>query len=102
MCSRSALARKSHLVGAEVLTKMYSVGVTRFKTKLVPGGMATVYRRQDQVLDRTDAIKMMLPQYTSDHSFAARFKQEAQAAALESPVLSPFFIARVASPTTLS
>ena len=45
------------------------------------GGMATVYRGLDEVLGRTVAIKTMLPQYANDPSFAARFKQEAQAAA---------------------
>ena len=52
------------------------------------GGMATVYRGLDQVLGRTVAIKTMLPQYATDPSFAARFKQEAQAAAaLQSPYI---------------
>ena len=50
--------------------------------------MATVYRAQDQVLDRTVAVKIMLPQYAGDATFAARFKQEAQAAAgLSSPYI---------------
>ena len=52
------------------------------------GGMATVYRGLDEVLGRTVAIKTMLPQYANDPSFAARFKQEAQAAAaLQSPYI---------------
>lgn len=46
--------------------------------KIGTGGMATVYRGLDEVLGRTVAIKTMLPQYASDPSFAARFKQEAQ------------------------
>ena len=45
------------------------------------GGMATVYRGTDQTLDRLVAIKVMLERYAQDPSFAARFKQEAQAAA---------------------
>lgn len=50
--------------------------------------MATVFRAQDQVLDRTVAVKIMLPQYAGDATFAARFKQEAQAAAgLSSPYI---------------
>lgn len=58
------------------------------KDKVGTGGMATVYRAQDQVLDRTVAVKMMLPQYAGDATFAARFKQEAQAAAgLSSPYI---------------
>jgi len=56
--------------------------------KIGTGGMATVYRGVDEVLGRTVAIKTMLPQYAADESFAARFKQEAQAAAaLQSPYI---------------
>ena len=52
------------------------------------GGMAEVYRGSDEVLGRTVAVKLMLPQYAQDPSFAARFKQEAQAAAnLQSPYI---------------
>ena len=58
------------------------------KDKVGNGGMATVYRAQDQVLDRMVAVKIMLPQYAGDPTFAARFKQEAQAAAgLSSPYI---------------
>ncbi len=56
--------------------------------KIGTGGMAIVYRGVDDVLGRTVAIKTMLPQYANDQSFAARFKQEAQAAAaLQSPYI---------------
>lgn len=56
--------------------------------KIGTGGMAAVYRGIDAVLGRTVAIKTMLPQYAADPSFAARFKQEAQAAAaLQSPYI---------------
>ena len=56
------------------------------KEKVGTGGMATVFRAQDQVLNRAVAVKIMLPQYAGDPTFAARFKLEAQAAAaLQSP-----------------
>ena len=56
--------------------------------KIGTGGMAIVYRGLDDVLGRTVAVKIMLPQYANDPSFAARFKQEAQAAAaLQSPYI---------------
>lgn len=50
--------------------------------------MAEVFKAQDETLGRTVAIKTMLPQYASDPTFAARFRQEAQAAAnLASPYI---------------
>ncbi len=67
-------------------------GRYRIQGKIGIGGMATVYRGTDEVLGRTVAIKTMLPQYAADPSFAARFKQEAQAAAaLQSPYIVSIF-----------
>ncbi len=52
------------------------------------GGMAEVYRAQDNVLGRPVAVKVMLPQYASDATFTQRFRQEAAAAAnLQSPYI---------------
>lgn len=52
------------------------------------GGMAEVYRAQDNVLGRMVAVKVMLPQYAADQSFTQRFKQEAASAAnLQSPYI---------------
>ena len=52
------------------------------------GGMAEVYQGQDNVLGRSVAIKIMLPQYAEDATFTARFRQEAAAAAnLSSPYI---------------
>lgn len=63
-------------------------GRYRIAEKIGIGGMAEVYKAQDEVLGRTLAIKVMLPQYAADPSFAARFRQEAQAAAnLQSPYI---------------
>ena len=45
------------------------------------GGMAEVYRAQDNVLGRLVAVKVMLPQYAADESFTQRFKHEAASAA---------------------
>lgn len=45
------------------------------------GGMAVVYRAQDERLNRTVAIKMMRPQFASDPNFLLRFRREAQAVA---------------------
>jgi len=70
-----------------VLDKVFS-NRYRLTEKLGIGGMAEVYKATDEVLGRTVAVKVMLPQYASDETFAARFKQEAQAAAnLASPYI---------------
>ena len=45
------------------------------------GGMAEVWRGHDRILNRTVAIKTLLPQYARDTSFVDRFRREAQAAA---------------------
>jgi serine/threonine-protein kinase len=45
------------------------------------GGMAEVWRGHDRVLNRTVAIKTLLPQFARDASFVNRFRREAQAAA---------------------
>lgn len=63
-------------------------GRYRITEKIGIGGMAEVYKAQDETLGRTVAVKTMLPQYASDPTFAARFRQEAQAAAnLSSPYI---------------
>jgi serine/threonine-protein kinase len=43
--------------------------------------MAEVWRGHDRVLNRTVAIKTLLPQFARDASFVDRFRREAQAAA---------------------
>ena len=65
----------------QVLDNRYEI-----QSKIGSGGMATVYKAFDRRLQRTVAIKVMLPQYAHDEAFAARFEKEAQAAAgLSSP-----------------
>ena len=43
------------------------------------GGMADVYRARDTVLKRLVAIKVLKEEYSSDASFVAKFRREAQA-----------------------
>ena len=45
------------------------------------GGMAEVYRAEDTLLERTVAVKVLRPQFSSDPDFLARFQQEARFAA---------------------
>ena len=49
------------------------------------GGMATIYRANDAQLDRDVAVKILRPEYGRDPDFGARFRQEAQSAAVAEP-----------------
>ena len=50
-------------------------------TKIGCGGMATVYKARDNVLNRNVAIKVLREEFTTDEEFIKRFNIEAQAAA---------------------
>ncbi len=68
-------------MSGKILGERYELG-----ERIGVGGMAAVYAAHDTVLDRKVAVKVMLPQYAADPSFAKRFRQEATAAAnLQSP-----------------
>jgi len=45
------------------------------------GGMATVYRARDKMLERDVAIKLLRDDYSDEDNFRAKFRQEARAAA---------------------
>ena len=45
------------------------------------GGMATVYKAKDHVLNRLVAVKVLKDEFTTDAEFVKRFNTEAQAAA---------------------
>jgi serine/threonine-protein kinase len=45
------------------------------------GGMATVYRARDKMLERDVAIKLLRDDYSDNNEFRERFRQEARAAA---------------------
>jgi tRNA A-37 threonylcarbamoyl transferase component Bud32 len=51
----------------------------RIVAKLGQGGMGMVFRAVDTTLDRTVALKIILPQYAGDEGLRERFLQEAQA-----------------------
>ena len=56
------------------------------------GGMATVYKAVDPVLDRAVAIKVMHTHLAADPTFVGRFRHEAQAvAALRHPNIVKVF-----------
>ncbi|MDQ3778289.1 MAG: protein kinase, partial [Actinomycetota bacterium] len=45
------------------------------------GGMSTVWRAVDRLLDRTVAIKVLHEQYTQDAEYVERFRREARSVA---------------------
>src|SRR5947209_11805573 len=45
------------------------------------GGMSSVYKARDRLLERNVALKVLHDQYTSDDDFVERFKREARAVA---------------------
>ena len=45
------------------------------------GGMATVYRAKDHILNRDVAVKVLRDEFTTDDEFVKRFNAEAQSAA---------------------
>lgn len=49
--------------------------------KVGGGGMAVVYKAKDLFLNRTVAVKILRPEFSSDEDFVHRFRREAQAAA---------------------
>jgi serine/threonine-protein kinase len=53
----------------------------KLEDRLGSGGMATVYRAQDLMLERPIAIKVLRTDYSKDPAFRERFRQEAKAAA---------------------
>ena len=53
----------------------------KLEDPLGSGGMATVYRAQDLMLERPIAIKVLRADYSKDPAFRERFRQEAKAAA---------------------
>ena len=56
------------------------------------GGMATVYKAKDHVLNRYVAVKILKDEYTTDSDFIKRFNSEAQsAAALTHPNIVSIF-----------
>ena len=57
------------------------LGKYRIVARLGSGGMGTVYRAQDDLIDRTVAIKLLRPELATDAQLLDRFRSEAVALA---------------------
>src|ERR687886_1110418 len=65
----------------EILAERYEV-----EELVGAGGMSSVYRAHDRLLDRKVALKVLHQQYTEDEEYVERFRREARAvAALSHP-----------------
>lgn len=63
------------------MAKQILAGRYELLERIGDGGMASVYRAHDQLLDRYVAIKVLHPQFAGDNDFITRFRKEAQGAA---------------------
>jgi serine/threonine-protein kinase len=63
-------------MGAMVISGRYQLG-----DRLGSGGMSTVYKAVDRVLERTVAVKVLAEHLSDDDKFVARFRREALAVA---------------------
>jgi serine/threonine-protein kinase len=74
------------------LTGQLIAGRYLVKAFIASGGMASVYRAQDQVLEREVALKIIHPHLATDKSFVEKFRREAKmAASLSHPNLVNVF-----------
>ncbi len=62
--------------GGGAIADRYALG-----DRLGSGGMSTVYKATDQVLERTVAVKVLAEHLSDDEKFVARFRREALAVA---------------------
>jgi serine/threonine protein kinase len=63
-------------MGRTLISDRYELG-----DRLGSGGMSTVYRATDRVLERTVAVKVLAEHLSDDEKFVARFRREALAVA---------------------
>ena len=56
-------------------------GRYRIEGRLGAGGMSTVFRATDSVLERSVAVKLLAEHLAEDEAFVARFRREALSAA---------------------
>src|ERR1039457_628588 len=82
------------VAGLDIGTKIAGY---RLDEQIGRGGMAVVYRPQDERLDRRVALKVLAPELARDNAFRHRFIRESRAAAaVDHPNIIPIFAAGAA------
>src|SRR5206468_1843244 len=85
----------------EVTTPTEVAGRYKLENRLGAGGMSTVFRAQDTVLERAVAVKLLAEHLSDDEDFVARFRREALAAArLQHPNIVQVFDSGEDAPST--
>jgi serine/threonine protein kinase len=75
VASRS-LSSDARTVPGELIAERYEL-----EEVVGTGGMSTVYRAHDQLLERDVALKVLHPHYADDEEYVERFRREARAVA---------------------
>ncbi|AEP11491.1 MULTISPECIES: WD40 repeat domain-containing serine/threonine protein kinase [Chloracidobacterium] len=75
-CTKDGAFLAEAFPGARIISGKY-----RLDALIGQGGMGSVYRATHLELDRTIALKIVLPDFVSNHETLERFRQEARAAA---------------------
>ena len=99
-CAEKATAASAERTVCVELKPGTTIGGFEIVGMLGRGGMGMVYRARQPSLDRTVALKLLMPQRAGDTQLQARFEQEAKALArLSDPNIVPVFDAGVAQGT---
>ncbi|MBL7164037.1 MAG: protein kinase [Anaerolineales bacterium] len=87
-----AMGTQDTILGMEDALVGHTLGAYQLVERLGQGGMATVYKAYEPVLDRYVAIKILPQFFARDPSFSHRFRREARAVAqLDHPNIVPIF-----------
>src|SRR5882757_6208593 len=75
--------RRNHPVVGKMPAMVGEVIADRYELEELvgTGGMSSVYRAHDRLLERKVAIKLLREHYSQDEQFVERFRREARAAA---------------------
>jgi hypothetical protein len=88
--AEDAIAASGDLLGGDLPARV--LGPYRIERQIGRGGMSIVYEARHVTLDRTVALKVLLPSLSGDRAFVQRFLAEARSAArLDYPQIVPVY-----------